>query len=156
MKNFPLVFETIPASKEFDFGLSIERISKWAETHAMSVYVNQLGENYASFSIKNTSYIFHNSFLPVVNMELRLIDNEWRLVVQFRLNKIMRIFVSIYIGFAIILQTMLLFTYITANYSFSFAIFIPTVLIAFALLILFIGLKISSKCIMKVIAQSME
>lgn len=95
-----------------------------------------------TFSISKTEILYHNSFSPIVSVEIAGYFNDSQVLVKFSLRKSVKALMSIILTFAFIMQIAM---FINLHKLLSFELlFLPAFMMLFSVIISLIGLKVSS------------
>ena len=153
MVNFPIIHKKYTVSETYDCLAVIERISTEIAEDYLYISIIDASRESAFFTLSNNHFLFHNSFLPIVDMNIVRSSKGQLLHLRYRLQFSTQIFLLIYIGIAALLQIALLVMSL-GPYNITFSVsLIPTYLSLFAVFLSYLGLRRYSLQIGEIVAQ---
>lgn len=120
------------------------------------IFHSDLCHSNLCFEVKQENYIFKNAFLPVGVISFNENEDSVFVRVKCGLKKAVKLFITVYMMIAILLEIALLVSCFAGQLSATGLVFIPLFLIIFLYSISFLGFTISVKvfiCELKNIVQ---
>ena len=147
MFYFPIVRKVYSVSDNFD---CIEAVRKLLNNgnNQYIVSVHHASRQNLSLTFEGNDYLWKNSFIPSIDMNLVHDDTQTLLMIHYHLRKSVQTLYYIYFCIGIVMQFALLITCVSSRHI-TFAVFIPVGLLLFVSLMSYVGIQIHSILIIK-------
>lgn len=123
---------------------------------AMRITPIRTAENELSFGVKNAILLEKNSFLPDVCIHFSRTAAGTEAETVCSLKRVTRVLFTVFTVLLAALEILLLCWYFRRSLDFGVVLLIPVIMIAFSILLIFFGLRLSSRDTLYVIRTALQ